>query len=124
MSDDEPMRLQDIVRVAFPHGGMTVSGLRKEAGRGRLVIERIAGRDYTTMADIRRMRELCRVQPKVLDFTSALREVEKENTTSSSTLPTDDTKRAQDAAEQIFEGLKQRYSGTSPASMSRRPKYE
>jgi hypothetical protein len=40
---------------------MTSSGLRKEALRGRLVIERIAGKDFTTLAHIERMRELCRV---------------------------------------------------------------
>jgi hypothetical protein len=33
--------------------------------RGRLVIERIAGKDYTTLADIERMRTLCRVEAKV-----------------------------------------------------------
>jgi len=30
--------------------------------RGRLVIERIAGKDYTTLRNIGRMRELCRVE--------------------------------------------------------------
>ena len=32
---------------------MTASGLRREAGRGRLVIERAAGKDYTTLAEYR-----------------------------------------------------------------------
>src|SRR5215207_5065660 len=43
---------------------MTASGLRREGARGRLVIERIAGKDYTTLTNIERMRELCRVQRK------------------------------------------------------------
>jgi hypothetical protein len=43
---------------------MSPSGLRREGARGRLVIERIAGKDYTTLANIERMRELCRVQAK------------------------------------------------------------
>ena len=43
---------------------MTASGLRREGARGRLVIERIAGKDYTTLANIERMRELCRVAAK------------------------------------------------------------
>jgi hypothetical protein len=30
--------------------------------RGRLIIERTAGKDYTTLADIERMRGLCRVK--------------------------------------------------------------
>jgi hypothetical protein len=40
---------------------MTANGLRREARRGRLVIERVAGKDYTTLNHIKRMRELCRV---------------------------------------------------------------
>jgi hypothetical protein len=43
---------------------MTVSGLRREAIRGRLITERIAGKDFTTLAHIDRMRELCRVQAR------------------------------------------------------------
>lgn len=43
---------------------MTASGLRKEAARGRLVIERIAGKDYTTLAAIADMRKLCRLPSK------------------------------------------------------------
>jgi len=64
--DDATMRLADAVAVAFPHGGMTVSGLRTEARAGRLAIERIAGKDYTTIRAIRDMRAACRVQ-RVLD---------------------------------------------------------
>jgi hypothetical protein len=44
---------------------MTSSGLRREAARGNLIIERIAGKHYTTLANIERMRELCRVERKV-----------------------------------------------------------
>jgi hypothetical protein len=50
--------------LAFPDGSMTASGLRREAARGRLVIERVAGKDFTTLANTERMRELCRVQAK------------------------------------------------------------
>jgi hypothetical protein len=46
---------------------MAATGLRREARRGRLVIERIAGKDYTTLACIERMRELCRVKAKAPD---------------------------------------------------------
>ncbi|MGJ4996212.1 excisionase [Bradyrhizobium sp. HKCCYLS3077] len=65
ISPDTPLRLAKAAEVAFPGGGMTASGLRKEATRGRLVIERIAGKDYTTLAAIARMRELCRIEPKI-----------------------------------------------------------
>ena len=43
---------------------MTRSGLRREARRGNLVIERIAGKDYVTMAAIQEMRQRCRVVPE------------------------------------------------------------
>jgi hypothetical protein len=64
---DTPLRLDVAAAQAFPDGTMTASGLRREAGRGRLVIERVAGKDYTTLAHIDRMRELCRLAAKVPD---------------------------------------------------------
>ncbi len=65
---DAPLRLKDAVKIAFPMGGMTVSGLRKEINRGRLEIEMIAGKQFTTLAAIERMRELCREQRRGQDF--------------------------------------------------------
>lgn len=62
---DTPLRLADAINIAFPHGGMTVSGLRRERDRKRLIVERIAGKEFTTLAHIERMRELCRVEAKV-----------------------------------------------------------
>jgi hypothetical protein len=59
---DEPLRLKDAVRYGFPRGGMTVSGLRREARAGRLVIEKIANKDFTTLRAIEEMRKLCRVK--------------------------------------------------------------
>jgi len=59
---DTPLRLDLAARVAFPGGGMTASGLRREAARGHLTIERIAGKDFTTLGAIAAMREKCRVQ--------------------------------------------------------------
>ena len=47
---DTPLRLGVAALLAFPDGSMTAPGLRREAARGRLVIERIAGKDYTTLA--------------------------------------------------------------------------
>jgi len=46
---DRPLRLAVAAKVAFPDGSMSASGLRREAQRGRLVIERIAGKDYTSV---------------------------------------------------------------------------
>ncbi|WP_407122718.1 hypothetical protein [Bradyrhizobium sp. STM 3561] len=64
ISEHAPLRLRKAAEIAFPGGGMTASGLRREAIRGRLVVERIAGKDYTTLAAIAKMRELCRVPAK------------------------------------------------------------
>jgi hypothetical protein len=40
---DALLKLDKAVKVAFPYEGMTVSGLRREAARGRVAIETIAG---------------------------------------------------------------------------------
>ena len=64
---ETPLRLSVAAALAFPDKSMTVSGLRREAARGRLVVERIAGKDYTTLANIERMRELCRVEVRAPD---------------------------------------------------------
>lgn len=58
---DAPLRLSVAAKLAFPDGSMTASGLRREAARGRLRIERVANKDFVTLAEIKRMRELCRV---------------------------------------------------------------
>jgi hypothetical protein len=62
---DTPLRLAVAAALAFPDGSMTASGLRRESARGRLVVERIAGKDYTTFSNIARMRELCRVEAMI-----------------------------------------------------------
>jgi len=61
---DTPLRLADAVKIGFPFGGMTVSGLRREAARGRLVIEMIAGKQFTTLRNMEQMRARCRGTPK------------------------------------------------------------
>ena len=71
VDDNAPLRLSTAAALAFPDGSMTASGLRREAMRGRLVIERIAGKDFTTLANINRMRELCRVEAKAPGSTCA-----------------------------------------------------
>src|ERR1700738_474885 len=59
---DHPLRLEDAIKYGFPYGGMTVSGLRREAARGRLIIERIANKDFTSLRNIEEMRKSCRVK--------------------------------------------------------------
>jgi len=61
---DAPLRLEIAARLAYPDGSMTASGLRREAGRGRLAVERVAGKDYTTLNAIAEMRKICLLGPK------------------------------------------------------------
>jgi hypothetical protein len=70
ITPNTPLRLADAVKMAFPMGGMTVAGLRRERDRNRLVIEKIAGEEFTTLAHIERMRELCRDEARERDFSS------------------------------------------------------
>src|SRR5438045_3908200 len=65
---DTPLRLKRAAEIAFPDGGMTASGLRQEAKRGRLVIERIANKDFTTLRHIEDMRVKCRDELKARDY--------------------------------------------------------
>jgi hypothetical protein len=64
---DVPLRLKQAVELAFPFGGMTVSGLRRERDRGNLHIEKIAGKEFTTLRNIEEMRARCRAQLKAPD---------------------------------------------------------
>jgi hypothetical protein len=59
INDDTPLLLKVAGQLAFPGGGITSRGLIKERDAGRLVTERIAGKEFTTLGHIRRMRELC-----------------------------------------------------------------
>ena len=63
-SEETPLRLDAAVKAAFPNGGITVTGLRSEIAKGRLEVELIAGKLFTTLGAIARMRERCRVIPK------------------------------------------------------------
>jgi hypothetical protein len=74
---ETPLRLDIAATVAYPDGSMTASGLRNEYKRGRLVIERTAGKDYTTLRAIAEMREKCRVKPKEPDCGSNLKPTRK-----------------------------------------------
>ncbi len=59
ITENTPLRLDRAAELAFPGGGMTASGLRKERDRGRLVTEMIAGKEYVTLAAIAEMRAQC-----------------------------------------------------------------
>jgi hypothetical protein len=67
ITPDTPLRLEIAAAIAFPDGSMTASGLRREAGRERLIIERSAGKDFTTLRYIEEMRQKCRDQVREPD---------------------------------------------------------
>ena len=50
------LRLEAAAAIAFPDGSMSVSAMRREAAAGRLTIYRIAGKHFTTLADIEGMK--------------------------------------------------------------------
>jgi hypothetical protein len=62
VTPSDPLRLEIAAQLAFPDGSMTTSGLRNEINKGRLVAENIAGKMYTTLANIEDMRAACVVQ--------------------------------------------------------------
>jgi hypothetical protein len=110
VTPDTPLRFGVAAAIAFPDGSMTAAGLRREAARGRLIIERIAGKDFTTLANIERMRELCRLHPKEPDFGSAENaEIRKAGlrTPPSTSSETVDIKRALAAAKMTVAQLKE-----------------
>ena len=122
---DTPLRLDVAAALAYPDGSMTASGLRREHRRGRLIIERTAGKDYTTLADIERMRVLCRD-----GNTRRVSGSERPSMTGMEDLPTgqsglsrmDRTGKALDAAKMIVKGLKEHSPPTSPANTSTKRK--
>ena len=59
VGDDEPLRLEVAAVCAFPDGSMTASEQSGEKPLVEGLFERIAGKDYTTLAAIRDMRMLC-----------------------------------------------------------------
>ena len=69
-----PLRLNIAASIAFPDGSMTASGLRREASKGRLIIEMIAGKQYVSLSAIEEMRTQCRVENSHQDSGSDRRE--------------------------------------------------
>jgi hypothetical protein len=122
ITDDTPLRLGVAAALAFPDGSMTASGLRREAGRGRLVTERIAGKDYTTLRAIAEMRELCRRNTR--GRASGCDQQEKQGGADRAKLfgssSINDINRARAAAEMIVRELQERSLTTSTGSISKR----
>jgi hypothetical protein len=68
--ENAPVRLTDVAAEI----GMPAEALRQEGKAGRLVIWRVRRKDYTSLAEIRRMFERCRVTPEVPACGSAMLE--------------------------------------------------
>jgi hypothetical protein len=65
VAKDTPLRLEVAAGLAFPDGSMSVSALRRLVVAQKLGHEIVAGKYYTTLADIEEMRKSCRVPAKV-----------------------------------------------------------
>jgi len=104
ITSSTPLRLTVAARLAFPDGSVSVRTLRLEASRGRLVIERIGNKDFTTLAAIEAMRELCRVPPNPRASICANERAERPAMSSS----TVDVKSARALASRTSEALKKR----------------
>jgi hypothetical protein len=115
VSPDAPIRLDRAARLAFPDGTMTVSGLRREAERGRLAIMRIAGKDYTTLAAIEDMKRRCLVKPKARASTSNAEPAGKPTGTSAT------DKRASALAALMSVGMKQNRPSPDTSQQSTNP---
>jgi hypothetical protein len=114
--DDTPLRLEVAAKLAFPGGGISAASLRTEARRGRLAIERIAGKDFTTLRAIQQMRASCVVKEQ--DSGSGQPTVEKKNNESSRTA---DDSIALASALRSLQKLKKSCRNSSPTGTTRAP---
>lgn len=62
IDDDTPLMLSVAAGIAFPDGSVSASSLRRERDKGKLVVSRIAGKDYTTLSDIKAMLAAARYE--------------------------------------------------------------
>jgi hypothetical protein len=121
---DTPLRLKTAVAITFPDGGMTVSGLRREAAKGHLMIETIAGKQFTTLNAIREMRERCRNNEKGRDYGSSLHvriEPEKSSSSRSGSSAIEKSSAALAAARAKLRTLKESSGTTSTPSQPNGP---
>jgi hypothetical protein len=119
ITPDTPLRLDVAVKLAFPAGGMTVSGLRRETARGRLQIETVAGKQFVTLRAIEEMRNRCREQQKAQDYGSNPSSETAKVASSGGqrgSFATDHVRSARAALEKTAQGLSERSPSTSTAN--------
>jgi hypothetical protein len=63
IAEDDPITLREACQL-FPQAHLTVSTLRAEHKRCRLMIFRMGKRDYTTLRSVREMVQLCQQADK------------------------------------------------------------
>jgi len=114
-----PLRLDIAAQIAFPDGSIGVSGLRREIERGNLRVEQIAGKTFTTLANIEDMRKKCAIPTKGRESSSE-NHGGRENPTdgsSSTAMPAAVASSARQAhLRQVAQGL--RNSGRTPKKPS------
>ena len=114
-----PLRLDIAAQIAFPDGSIGVSGLRREIERGNLRVEQIAGKTFTTLANIEDMRKKCAIPTKGRESSSE-NHGGRENPTdgsSSTAMPADVASSARQAhLRQVAQAL--RNSGRTPKKPS------
>ncbi len=118
IAEDTPLRLDMAAQLAFPDGSITVSSLRREAARGRLQVWRIAGKQMTTLAALRRMMDQC-LEKRSPPASGS--DQPRETAVPSGPLSIRDGATAQDAARMRAEKLKQSYGNTSPRNTNPSP---
>jgi hypothetical protein len=114
---DTMLRLEAAAALAFPDGSMTVASLRREAAAGRLAVFRIAGKDFTTLADVLEMKSKCRVPAKAQGSLSRRRKIDSGSGSSA----TASEPSAQAALKAAAKTLKESLRSTSPESTTPRP---
>lgn len=118
---DKPITLATAVRLAFPDGGMTVSGLRNEIAKGNLRASKMSGQIYVTLNDIERMRELCTIgaDDRAKERGSICESEKGDGSFSTSTQTADASSAAQAHLSEIVQELKRPLPNTSRRSTSR-----
>src|SRR5215207_368629 len=118
VTDDTPLRLDVAAKLAFPDGSITKASLRREADKGRLRRWRIAGKDMTTLAEVKNMVDRCLVSDCQPDFGSGQPVTTEVPPGSSSTVG---SSTALAAARMRAKRLKEGSSSISPQSTSLPP---
>jgi hypothetical protein len=119
----QPIRLETAVKIAFPDGSVTVSALRKQIKCGRLIAWEIAGKHLTSLNEIERMVEKCRVTPNLpgsgIESQGGQPGRERQRRVSGSS-STADASRARDAAKATARALRGRSPSSLPQATSSR----